>query len=206
MPMPAAPAPTRRIRGVGQSAPECAQRGEDARHDDGRGALDVVVERRNAVAVALEDAQRVVLLEVLPLDDAAGPDLLHAVDERLDQRVILGAAQPRRAMADVQRILEERRVVGADVERDRQRQRGMDAACRRVQGELADRDGHAAGALVAEAEDALVVGDDDEPHVLVRTVAQELRDPVAVGRRDPRPRVRRRMWLKSWHARPTVGV
>ena len=62
----------------------------------------------------------------------------------------------------------------------------MDAARRRVQRELADRDGHAAGALVAEAQDPLVVGDDDEPDVLVRALAQELRDPVPIGRRDPR--------------------
>ena len=108
-----------------------------------------------------------------------------AGDERLDQRVVLGAAQPRRAIADVQRIREQRRVVRADVQRDRQGQGRMDAAGRRVQRELADRDGHAAGALVAEAQDPLVVGDDDEPHVLVRALAQELRDPVAIGRRDP---------------------
>ena len=61
----------------------------------------------------------------------------------------------------------------------------MDAAGRGVQRELADRDGHPAGALVAEAQDPLVVGDDDEPDVLVRALAQEFRDPVAVGRRDP---------------------
>ena len=74
-----------------------------------------------------------------------------------------------------------------DVERDRQRQGRVDAAGRGVQGELADRDGHAAGALVAEAEDPLVVGDDDEPDVLVRALAEQLRDPVAVRGRDPGP-------------------
>ena len=139
----------------------------------------------DAVPVAIQDPQRVLLLEVLPLDHAAGPDLVDAGDERLDQRVVLGAAQPGRAVAEVQRIGEQGRVVGADVERDRQGQRGMDAAGRRVQRELADRDGHAAGALVAEAQDALVVGHDDQPDVLVRALAQELRDPVDVGRRDP---------------------
>src|SRR6476620_1147255 len=61
----------------------------------------------------------------------------------------------------------------------------MDAAGRRVEGELADGDGHPARALVAEAEDPLVVGDDDEPDVVIRTLAQEGRDAVAVGRRDP---------------------
>ena len=88
-------------------------------------------------------------------------------------------------MAEVERVGQEGRVVGPDVERDRQRERRMDAAAGRVQGELADRDGHPAGALVAETEDPLVVGDDDEPDVVVRALAQELRDPVAVGRGDP---------------------
>ena len=72
-----------------------------------------------------------------------------------------------------------------DVERDRQGQRRVDPGRRRVQGELADRDRHPARALVAEPEDPLVVGDDDQPDVVVRAVAEELRDPVDVGRRDP---------------------
>ena len=49
-----------------------AARGEQAGEDDGAGPLDVVVEARQAVAVALQDAQRVVLLEVLPLHDGRG--------------------------------------------------------------------------------------------------------------------------------------
>ena len=170
---------------VAQSHPEPAQAGQDPGHDDRRGPLDVVVERRHAIAVAVQDAQRVRLLEVLPLDDAARPDLGDALDEGLDQRVVLRPAQARRAKAEVERVGEQRRVVGPDVERDRQRERRMDAAGRRVQGELADGDGHPARALVAEAEDPLVVGDDDEPDVVVRTLAQERRDAVAVGRRDP---------------------
>ena len=83
----------------------------------------------------------------------------------------------------------------------------MDAAARRVEGELADGDGHAAGALVTQAQDALVVGDHDEPHVAERPLAEDAGDPVA---RRPGviqvPRVRRMIWLNSWHARPTVGV
>ena len=90
----------------------------------------------------------------------------------------VGAAQPRRPIAEVQRVGQQRRVVGPDVERDRQGQRRVDAAARGVQRELADRDGHPAGALVAETQDPLVVGDHDEPDVLVRPLAQELRDPV----------------------------
>ena len=44
--------------------------------DDRRRALDVVVERRHATLVAVEEAQRVGLLEVLELDQAARPDRL----------------------------------------------------------------------------------------------------------------------------------
>ncbi len=51
---------------------------------------------------------------------------------------------------------------------------GWMPARRGVERELADRDGHAARALVAQAQDPLVVGHDDEPHVLVRPLAQQL--------------------------------
>jgi hypothetical protein len=61
----------------------------------------------------------------------------------------------------------------------------VDAAGGGVEGELADRDRHPAGALVAEAEDPLVVGHDDEPDILVRAVAEQVRDPVDHLRDDP---------------------
>ena len=105
---------------VAQSHPQPAQPRQDPGHDDGRGPLDVVVERRHPIAVAVQDAQRIRLLEVLPLDDAPRPDLGDALDEGLDQRVVLGSAQARLAETEVERVGEERRVVGPDVERDRQ--------------------------------------------------------------------------------------
>ena len=107
------------------------------------------------------------------------------MDELFDERVVGLAAQPGMAPAEVQVIGEERGVVGAHVEADRQRARGMDAGGGGVERELAHRDGHAAGALVAEAEDALVVGDDDEPHVLEGRVAEHAVDLPPVVGRDP---------------------
>ena len=68
-----------------------------------------------------------------------------------------------------------------------QGQRGMEAAGGRVEGKLADRDGHAAGALVAETQDPLVVGHDDEADVLVRPLPEDLGDAMQVVGRDPRP-------------------
>ncbi len=186
-PHPGRAGPDEHDPGVGERPPGGPQRGHDPRDDDRRRALDVVVERRDAVLVAVEDAQGVLLLEVLELDEAAGPDLLDAGHERLDDRVVRRAAQPRRAIPEVQRVGEQRRIVGAHVEGHRQRQRRMDAARRGVQRELADRDRHPARALVAEAEDPLVVGDDDEPDVLERALAEDLRHALDVRRRDPRP-------------------
>ena len=55
----------------------------------------------------------------------------------------------------------------------------------RVERQLADGDAHAAGTLVAETQDALVVRDDDESDVRVGRVAQDLRDAVDVRGRDP---------------------
>jgi hypothetical protein len=56
----------------------------------------------------------------------------------------------------------------------------VDAADRGVEAELADRDAHATDALVAEAEDALAIGDDDDVHVLLRAVAEDFAEPVPV--------------------------
>ena len=56
----------------------------------------------------------------------------------------------------------------------------MDARARGVEDEFADGNGHAARALIAQAEDAFVVGDDDEPDVALAEVAEALGDLSAV--------------------------
>jgi hypothetical protein len=63
----------------------------------------------------------------------------------------------------------------------------MDAGRRRVESELADRDPHAAGALVAQPEDPLVIGDHDQPDVLEGGVAQDLEHAAAMVGGDPQP-------------------
>ena len=129
-------------------------------------------------------------------------------DERLDQRVVVRAAQARRR--DGRGTAGRRSSGGLSVPTSSETgsvSAGWMPRRRRVQRELADRDGHPAGALVAEAEDPLVVGDDDQPDVVVRALPRG-----AAGIRSTSagviqtPRVRRMMWLNSWHARPTVGV
>jgi hypothetical protein len=108
--------------------------------------------------------------------------------------------------ADVQRILVQLHVVGADIERDRQAIVGMQAGAGGVERELADRDAHAERAQVAEAEDALAVGHDDHAHVGVRPVrrisAMRPRSRMLMNM----PRGRRKMAPYSRQAWPTVGV
>ena len=158
---------------------------KEAAQDDSARSLDVVVEARQSMAVALEDPQRVVLLEVLPLDDGGGKDTPHRPDERLHHLVVGLTPQTGRAEAEIERVVEELRSVGPDVERDGQRPGRVDAGRRRVQGELADRDRHAARALVAEAQDPLVVGHHDQPDIVVGRGPQDVVDTVDVRRRDP---------------------
>ena len=56
----------------------------------------------------------------------------------------------------------------------------MNARAGGVENQLADGDGHAAGALIAQAEDALVVGDHDQADVALAEVPQALGDLAAV--------------------------
>ena len=121
------------------------------------------------------------LLEVLPLDDRRREDPGDRLHERLDDRVVGRAAQARRPVTEVQRIVEQLPAVGPDVERDGQGVRRIDARSRGVQRQLADRDRHPAGALVAEAEDALVVGDDDQADVVAGR-PKDVVDPADVVR------------------------
>ena len=57
---------------------------------------------------------------------------------------------------------------------------GLDPRQGGVEGELADGDAHAVDAEVAEAEDALAVGDDNGAHVVLGPVLQDLVDVALV--------------------------
>ena len=57
---------------------------------------------------------------------------------------------------------------------------GLDPGQGRVEGQLADGDAHAVDAEVAEAEDALAVGDDNGAHVVLGPVLQDLVDVALV--------------------------
>ena len=93
------------------------------------------------------------LLEVLPLQHGSGKTSVDGGHERLDEVVVGRAAQPGLAVAEVERVVEQLLVVGADVEARPAASGGVDAGAGGVEGELADGDAHAARALVAQAQD-----------------------------------------------------
>jgi hypothetical protein len=152
------------------------QRGQD----HGRRALDVVVEAEQLVAVALKDRQRVGGREILPLQQHTWQFGAHGLDEPVDEIVVAGAGQPTVPPAEIHGVGQEPGIVGADVQEDRQGARWVDSAQRRVQRQLADRDAHAADALVTQAQNPLPVGDDDDVDLSPRPVTQDLPNAVAV--------------------------
>ena len=131
--------------------------------------------------MAGEQPRRVVLPEVLPLQEDAREASAHAGHEGVDELVVLVTPQPRPPRAEVERVGQQRLVVGADVEHHRQRPGRIEAADGRVERQLPDGDPHAADTVIAEPEDALAVGHDDDPdRVVAGGVDEELVDAVAV--------------------------
>ena len=161
MPVPAEPAPSTATRCSVSGVPVTLMALEQRADSNRGGALDVVVEGAQAVAIARQQPIGVADGEIFPVQQHVRPALAYRGDEGGDEVVVLIAAHALVLPADILRIVQMRAAVGADVENDRQSGRRMQPGARRVERKLADRNAHAAGALVAEAEDALAVADDD---------------------------------------------
>src|SRR5208337_3012068 len=84
-------------------------------------------------------------------------------------------------------IVEALEVVGPDVEHDWQRRRRMEPATAGVEPQFADRDAHASGALVAQAQDALAVGHDDSLDPVELRMSQDLLDAILVRQAQKKP-------------------
>ena len=87
-------------------------------------------------------------------------------------------------ITEIEHVAPQRLVVRPDVECHRQAGLWIDAGARGVERQLADRDAHAVGAQIAEPQDALAVGDDDDADVFLRPVGEDSADPPAIGRGD----------------------
>ncbi len=129
----------------------------------GGGALNIVIECAKPIAIARQQPVGVADREILPMQQDMRPAFAHGVDKRLDKVVVFGPAHTLMAPADIERF-GQMLGVRPDVENDRQGRRGMQAGARRVERQLADRNAHAAGPLIAEAQDALAIADDNGLH------------------------------------------
>src|ERR1019366_25714 len=165
---------------LAQGLPNQAQAGQDAGQGHGGGALDVVIEAGQAARVAAEQAKGIGLLEVLPLQQLPREHALDRAHELFDEGIVLRPAHAASAVAQIKGVGGQRAVIGTDVKTYRQCEGRRDTGAGGVQDKFADGNGHAARALIAEAQDALVVGDDDEADVPLAEVAEALRDLAAV--------------------------
>ncbi len=127
MPQPAEPAPSYGDALLGHGHAGHLDRGEQGAGSDRRGALDVVVEGQEPVAIAVEQTPGIGACEILPLQQYMRPARHHRADEALDERVIVGAAHAFVPPADIKRIGQSLLIVGAGIEQDRQGGGGVDA-------------------------------------------------------------------------------
>src|SRR6266480_2780755 len=119
--------------------PSEAQGAVDAGQRDAGGALDVVVEGADLVAIARQDRDSVEISKILPLDAAFRVELLHSHHELVYKGEILFAAHAVLAQALIERVIEQNLIVRADVENDRQTVPRRHAGARGIERELADR-------------------------------------------------------------------
>ena len=126
------------------------------------------------------------LLEVFPLNDTTRERRLYTVNEALNEGVVLGTTESWRSASKIIRVSDQFAVVGANIKRDWKRPRWLNSRSGGVERKLADWDAHAANAKVAEAEDALVVGDNDQANLCAAGgVAQQFRNSRCIFGRNP---------------------
>ena len=160
------------------------QGGQNAGDHDGPRTLDVVVEAQDAIPMALEQPEGVAVGEVLPLDEGLREDGADGVHQLVEQRPVLVPAHALVAGAQVEGIVQQASIVRAHVEIDRQAARRVEPGADRVQRQLADGDRHATHPEVPQAEDGLVVGDDEHATLGRRRCFEDLPHAAAVPQRQ----------------------
>jgi len=152
---------------------------ESGRGNGGR-TLDVVVEGAQAIAITLQQDGGIDARKILPLQQNVRPAAFHGTYEGFDEIVVFLAANPVMLPADVDRIVQQRLVVGAHIQQDRQAVLRRNSRQRGVKRHLADGNPHPARALVAEAKNALAVRDHDAANVVIAWIGKDMIDALLV--------------------------
>ena len=136
------------------------------------------------IAVTLEDGPGVRSRKVFPLETRRRELLLHRCHELIDEVKVRLTGHTLVPPAEIFRILDPFGIIGPDIQYDRQRPLRANSADQRVQRELANRDTQAAGALIADAQDAFAVSHNNDVDIWIWTISQELRDRITQRVRD----------------------
>ncbi|MNZ50074.1 hypothetical protein D3C78_678570 [compost metagenome] len=163
----------------------CGAAGGDQRPgSDCCGTLNIVVERANLIAVAVEQRHRVFLREILELEQHVRPAMFNRLDEIIDELVILVVRHARVTPTHIQRVGQQLLVVRTDIEHNRQRVRRADTPACGVQREFTDRNTHPADTLIAETQNTFAIRHHNHFDVVVRHVLQNVIHVVAILVRD----------------------
>lgn len=137
---------------------------DETTKDDGTGTLNVVVEHCVGVLVTLERREGV--LEVLVLDDDTGPALGESGHELVEELTLLVGSDLVTSAAQVERVVAELLVAGAQVESQGKGGIGSDTSAGSVESELADRNTHAVNTKVTETKNTRAISDDGDLDVV----------------------------------------
>src|SRR5208337_3100302 len=153
-----------------------AKRSKNSRKRDRRGALDVIVEAANPVAVAGKQPDGVGSRPILELDAAIWELFLDRSYEFFDKLIQLRDWRARLAQAQIERVAQQGLIVSATVDEDGERVLRRHASACGIERQLADRDSHAVCAEIAKPQNSLPAADHDEAHVALRPIAENFAD------------------------------
>jgi hypothetical protein len=130
------------------------------------GALHIVIEHAVVRRVCGEDVAGVFGPEVLEMQHRVGEQLMRGCDAGLNECVVVRAAVLRVAVTQVERVIQQGLVVGADIQRQRDGATRVDTGAGGVDRQLADGDLDTADTPIADAQDLLGVAAHDEIDII----------------------------------------
>ena len=159
-----------------------AHRGNRGRQRDRAGALQIVAESAELAAISFEDAARIAGRKILPLQQGVRKQPRGGLDVSVDEGVVAFAANPRMPVSRIHRIVAQALAVGAHVDHHRNHARRIDPARRRIDRQLADGDFDSADAPIADAEDLLGIGGQDQIDIAGTgaEISERLLDPFGM--------------------------
>ena len=151
---------------VAKLLPADAQGREDPRQGDRSGSLHIIVEGTDLLAILLQDASPVAGSKIFPVQQGVGKQPRGCLDIGIDEGIVALSPHPGVTIAQVERVIEQAFPIGTDIEHHRDHAGRINARRRRVNGQLANRDLDAPHTPVANAQDFLRIGGDNQVNLI----------------------------------------